>query len=96
MAFAVAAMRQSWKLRLPLGWPRALRVSLVVAAAALLIPAGVVMLVLPGPGLLVVGAGLGLLATEFPSVRRQLMRAVKLVEALRAFWARTRDRAPAP
>ena len=95
MGFAVAAMRQSWK-RLPLGWPRAVRVSLVVAAAALLIPAGIVMLVLPGPGLLTIAAGLGLLATEFPSVRRQLMRAVKLFEALRAFWARKRDRAPAP
>jgi uncharacterized membrane protein YgaE (UPF0421/DUF939 family) len=89
MALAVAAMRQSWKLRLPLGWPRALRVSLVVAAAALL-------LVLPGPGLLVIGAGLGLVATEFPSVRRQLMRAVRFAETVRAFWAHRRNRAPAP
>ena len=89
-------MRQSWKLRLPLGWPRALRVSLVVAAAALLIPAGVVMLVLPGPGLLTIAAALGLLATEFPSVRRLLLRVVKLAEAVRAIWARRRNPAPAP
>jgi len=89
-------MRQSWKLRLPLGWPRALRVSLVVAAAALLIPAGVVMLVLPGPGLLTIAAALGLLATEFPSVRRLLLRAVKLADSARALWARRRNRAPAP
>ena len=96
MGLAVAAMRQSWKLRLPLGWPRALRVSLVVAAAALLIPAGIVMLVLPGPGLLTIAAGLGLLATEFPSVRRLLMRVVRLAEAARALWARRVSRAQAP
>lgn len=89
-------MRQGWKLRLPLGWPTALRVSLVVAAAALLIPAGIVMLVLPGPGLLTIAAGLGLLATEFPSVRRLLARVVKLAEAVRAFWAQKVSRAPAP
>lgn len=89
-------MRQGWKLRLPLGWPRALRVSLVVAAAALLIPAGIVMLILPGPGLLAIAAGLGLLATEFPSVRRLLARVVKLAEAVRAFWSRKGSSAPAP
>jgi len=42
------------------------------------------MLVLPGPGLLLIGAGLALLASEFPSVRTQLQRAATIVAAVRA------------
>jgi len=64
--------------------PRAVRLSLVIVAAAILLPAGAVMLVLPGPGLLVIGAGLTLLAGEFPVVRRQLRRAATIASALRA------------
>jgi hypothetical protein len=42
----------------------------LTAAGVLLILLGVALLVLPGPGLLLIAAGLGLLATEFPVVRR--------------------------
>ena len=64
--------------------PRPVRLSLVIAAAAVLLPAGALMLVLPGPGLLLIAAGLGLLASEFLFVRIQLRRAVTIVAALRA------------
>ena len=45
---------------------------LVTAGGGLLLLAGAAMLVLPGPGLLVIAAGLGLLATEFVWARRML------------------------
>ena len=45
------------------------RVVIAVIGAALVV-VGVVLLVLPGPGLLLVLAGLLTLATEFPAVRR--------------------------
>jgi Putative transmembrane protein (PGPGW) len=61
----------------------ALRRSMVIVAAAVLFPVGALMLVLPGPGLLVIGAGLALLASEFPVVRRQLQRAGTIATALR-------------
>jgi hypothetical protein len=41
------------------------------------------MLVLPGPGLILIAAGVGLLATEFPTVRRQLRRAATIAAAVR-------------
>jgi hypothetical protein len=43
---------------------------LVAVAGALLLVVGVVLLVLPGPGLLLVLAGLLILASEFPAVER--------------------------
>jgi hypothetical protein len=43
---------------------------------------GVPMLVLPGPGLLMIGGGLAVLASEFPAARRVLDR-VKGVAAPR-------------
>ena len=60
---------------------------------------GVLLLVLPGPGWLLIFLGLGILGTEFPVVRRltDRMKAVVL-----RVWARWRDRrasraaAPAP
>ena len=64
--------------------PRSVHRLLVVAAAAILLPAGALMLVLPGPGLLLIGAGLAVLASEFPSVRNQLQRAATIVGAARA------------
>lgn len=42
----------------------------VTVAAPLVILAGVAMLVLPGPGLVVIAAGFGLLAAEYPWARR--------------------------
>ena len=62
--------------------PRAARRAVVVVAAAILLPVGALMLVLPGPGLLVIGAGLGLLAAEFPAVRRKLRPAATIATAL--------------
>lgn len=64
--------------------PRPVHRLLVVATAAILLPAGALMLVLPGPGLLLIGAGLAVLASEFPSVRSQLQRAATIVGAARA------------
>jgi len=43
---------------------------LVVAAGAVLLVVGVLLLVLPGPGLLLVLAGLLLLASEFPALEK--------------------------
>lgn len=63
---------------------RGARPLLVIASAAILLPAGALMLVLPGPGLLVIGAGLALLASEFPIVRTQLHRAATIAGALHA------------
>lgn len=63
--------------------PPGVRRPIVVGAAAILLPAGAVMLVLPGPGLLVMGAGVALLASEFPAVRKQLRRAVAIANSVR-------------
>jgi Putative transmembrane protein (PGPGW) len=56
---------------------------MVIVATAVLFPAGVLMLVLLAPGLLVIGAGLALLASEFPVVRRQLQRVATIATAVR-------------
>ncbi len=45
----------------------------VTVAGPLVILAGVAMLVLPGPGLVVIAAGFGLLAAEYPWARRLLV-----------------------
>lgn len=47
----------------------------VTVVGALLVLAGLVLLVLPGPGLLVIVAGLAVLATEYAWARRALMEA---------------------
>jgi hypothetical protein len=57
------------------GVVRTLRVAVVGIVGAALLVAGVVMLVLPGPGLLVIVAGLAVLATEFAWAERWLRRA---------------------
>jgi hypothetical protein len=49
---------------------RLLRKTGVAIAGVALIVAGVAMLVLPGPGIVAILAGLGLLGTEFPTARR--------------------------
>jgi hypothetical protein len=62
----------------------ALRRALVAAAGGIVLVVGVLLLVLPGPGLLLVLAGLLMLASVFPTlnryvepVRRRAMRAVE-------------------
>ena len=47
------------------------KVAVAVAGSAVT-AAGVVMLVTPGPGIIGVLAGLGILSTEFPAARRTL------------------------
>jgi len=54
--------------------PPLVRRPLVAAAGAALLVAGLVLLVLPGPGLLVLAAGLAVLAVEFHWARRLLAR----------------------
>jgi hypothetical protein len=46
----------------------------VGAAGTTVTAAGLVMLVIPGPGIVTVAAGLAILGTEFPSARRLLDR----------------------
>ena len=58
------------------------RVLFAVAGAGVLF-AGIAMLVLPGPGLLVTGIGLGMLALEFAWAEHLLSRVVARLEALR-------------
>lgn len=49
---------------------------------------GVVMVVLPGPAVVVIPAGLAILATEFPWARRLLHRVRKPVERALSFFKR--------
>ncbi|MAE93277.1 MAG: hypothetical protein CL910_01315 [Deltaproteobacteria bacterium] len=67
---------------------RLLRRGGVIAAGAGLIGLGVIMLVVPGPGLVTIAAGLGVLSTEFEDLAR-MRRA--LVER----WQRLRGARPA-
>jgi tellurite resistance protein TerC len=69
------------------------RVFLVIAGFTLLL-AGVIMLVTPGPGLLVIFLGLGLLAAEFVWARRLMDRMRRESErVLDAVW-KTKDEDP--
>ena len=62
------------------------RVFLVISGFTLLL-AGVVMLVTPGPGMLVIFVGLGLLAAEFVWARRLMDRIKREGERVRdAVW----------
>jgi uncharacterized protein (TIGR02611 family) len=55
-------------------WRSSRRVAIIAAGGALLL-GGIAMLVLPGPGLLVIIAGLAVLAREFVWAERALERA---------------------
>ncbi len=63
-----------WLARLP----RPVRVPLVVVTGCTLLLAGAAMLVLPGPGLLVMFAGVAVLAAEFPWAGRLVVRIRRL------------------
>jgi uncharacterized protein (TIGR02611 family) len=65
----------------------------VTVAGVVLILVGIVLLVLPGPGMLLIAAGLGLLATEFPAVRRFVdwLLATRPAIAARLQWQRVRN-----
>ena len=74
--------------------PTWLRKPVVTLVGVALIAAGVVLLVLPGPGLLVMALGLAVLATEYPAAQRLLdrLKASPPVAAVRARLARFRTR----
>ncbi|MDX1648549.1 MAG: PGPGW domain-containing protein [Myxococcota bacterium] len=63
---------------------RTVRRVAVAAAGGTLLAAGMVMLVLPGPGLLVVPAALGVLGLEFEAPRRGRDALVARLRRLRA------------
>jgi uncharacterized protein (TIGR02611 family) len=54
--------------------PTWLRRPVVTLVGVVLIAVGIVLLVLPGPGLLVMAVGLAVLATEYPAAQRLLDR----------------------
>ncbi|TDE27316.1 hypothetical protein E1289_23605 [Actinomadura sp. 6K520] len=63
------------------------KIAVAVAGVALIV-AGLAMLVLPGPGVVAILGGLGLLGTEFPTARRISER---LNSYIRAAWHWVRD-----
>jgi len=68
------------------------RIAVIVAGSVLLV-VGIALLVLPGPGIPLIVAGLALLGTQFPRARRALewlrARARSALAALRARDQRT-------
>lgn len=81
---------RAWLERRP--WLRRLYQTLVTILGVLVILAGVVMLVLPGPGWLTIFAGLAILGTEFHWARRLLgwlrQKLARLWERWRLYRAR--------
>ncbi|MBO0920293.1 hypothetical protein J1G42_05580 [Cellulomonas sp. zg-ZUI222] len=77
--------------------PRPVRVVAVTVVGGTVVLTGVAMLVLPGPGILAILAGLALLATEFAWARRWLDRARAAgqagVDKGREVWDRRRPAA---
>jgi uncharacterized protein (TIGR02611 family) len=69
---------------------RVLRKAAVAVVGLALMIAGVAMLVLPGPGVVAILAGLGLLGTEFPTARRLSTR---LNTHAKAAWHKVRTTA---
>jgi uncharacterized protein (TIGR02611 family) len=74
--------------------PTWLRKPVVTLVGVALIAVGAVLLVLPGPGLLVMALGLAVLATEYPAAQRLLdrLKASPPVSAARSRLARFRAR----
>ncbi|MBC6458896.1 PGPGW domain-containing protein [Actinomadura sp. HBU206391] len=66
---------------------RLLRKIVVAVVGVAVILVGIVMMVLPGPGVVAILAGLGLLGTEFPAARRVSER---LQALLRTTWHKLR------
>lgn len=61
---------------------RAFRKAGVAVVGGSLVGLGIVLIPLPGPGTLVVAAGMGVLATEFPAARRALDGAKRKLAAM--------------
>jgi len=71
-------MRWLARIRDAIGWsdlPKGLRKLIVGVVGLTIVLIGVAMLVLPGPALIVIPIGLGVLATEFAWARRIIRRA---------------------
>lgn len=68
--------------------PYPVRVVSVTVVGSVLVLAGLAMLVLPGPGLVVLFAGVAVLSTEFPWAARLLHR---MTEAASRLWAAVRS-----
>ena len=62
--------------------PRPLRRVSVLLLGTLVLAAGLLMLVLPGPGLLVIGLAVAVLALEFDWARRVAERGIRLARGL--------------
>ncbi|HEY0870538.1 MAG TPA: PGPGW domain-containing protein, partial [Acidothermaceae bacterium] len=62
----------------------------VTLVGVLLVGVGAVLLVLPGPGLLVMALGLAVLATEYRAAQRLLDRIKLPINRARARWASRR------
>ncbi|MFD0902674.1 PGPGW domain-containing protein [Actinomadura sediminis] len=71
----------------PGGRFRPVRKIAVAVAGTVVIAAGIVMLVIPGPGVVVILAGIGLLGTEFPAAKRVSERCYGYI---RTAWAKIR------
>ncbi|MEV4004211.1 PGPGW domain-containing protein [Actinomadura sp. NPDC049753] len=75
-----------------MGYGRSTRQGLVIIAGGAVLLAGVALLVLPGPGLLLVLAGLLILSREFPAVNRYVEpvreRAIQAAEESVTSWWR--------
>lgn len=74
--------------------PTWVRRPVVTLVGVTLIAVGIVLLVLPGPGLLLMAVGLAVLATEYPAAQRLLDRITSAppVAAARARWTQFRTR----
>lgn len=69
----------------------------VAFVGGIVLAVGVVMLVLPGPAVVVIPAGLAILATEFPWARRLLHRVKSTAgRCLTPFRRRAPSKAPEP
>jgi len=64
------------------------RRAVVAVVGGLLLLVGVALLVLPGPGLLVIAAGVAVLSLEFPWARRVLDRIRDLFRKVRSLFSR--------
>jgi len=72
-------------------WAR--RIAIIVGGFTVLV-VGIAMLVLPGPGLIVIPVGLGILGLEFAWARRWLHKVKERGEALVKTVKRGRDKSP--
>jgi len=72
-------------------WAR--RIAVIVSGFTVL-AVGIAMLVLPGPGLIVIPVGLGILGLEFAWARRWLQKVKERGEALVKTVKRGRDKSP--